>query len=77
MKTHVLTGSKAEIAQNVARIDGVIREVIVFVEEPTDVIPAPMRLGEEDIFAQMEPFMVQVGDADDSREAIYSRMEGE
>ncbi len=48
MKTLVLTGSKAEIAESVARIEGVIREVIVFVEEPADVVPAPI---DEEIFA--------------------------
>ena len=53
---------------------GVIREVIVFVEEPSDSIPTP---SEEDFFAEMEPFMVKVGGADYSRESIYTRMEGE
>jgi hypothetical protein len=74
MKAHVLTGSKTEIAETVARIDGVIREVIVFIEEPSDAIPAPT---EEDIFAEMDPFMVKAGGADYSRESIYKRMEGE
>ena len=75
MKTHVLTGSKSEIADALARIDGVIRDVIVFVEEPADSTPAS---SEEDIFAEMEPYMVSVdGFVDDSREAIYTRMEGE
>jgi len=74
MKTHVLTGSKGEIAESVARIDGVIREVIVFVEEPSDSVT---ELFEEDIFAEMEPFNVQVGGADCSRESLYSPMEGE
>jgi hypothetical protein len=75
MKTHILTGSKAEIAESIARIDGEIREVIVFVKEPSDSVPA---LTEEDMFAEMEPYTVKV-DAfvDDSREAIYTRMEGE
>jgi alanine dehydrogenase len=74
MKTHVLTGSKAEIVENVARIDGVIREVIVFVEEASDAVPATV----EEMFAEMEPYTVKV-DAfvDDSREGIYTRMEGE
>lgn len=74
MKAHVLTGSKSEIAETVARIDGVIREVIVFVEEPSDSIPLP---SVEDFFAEMEPFTVKVGGADYSRESIYTRMEGE
>jgi hypothetical protein len=33
--------------------------------------------GSEDIFAEMQPFMVDVPDVDDSREAIYSPMDGE
>jgi hypothetical protein len=75
MKTHVLTGSKAEIAEAIAHIDGEIREVFVFVQEPSDSVRAP---AEEDIFAEMEAYTVKV-DAfvDDSREAIYTRMEGE
>jgi hypothetical protein len=67
MKAHVITGSKAEIAEKIARFDGDVHEVIVFVDGPI----------EEDIFAEMEPYTVQVGNADDSREAIYTRMEGE
>ena len=74
MKTHVLTGSKGEIAEGFDRIDGVICEVIVFVEEPSDTVPEP---SERDIFAEMEPFTVRVGGADDSRESLYARMERE
>jgi hypothetical protein len=77
MKTHVLKGTKSEIADALARIDGVIRDVIVFVEEPADSAPPPIET-EEDIFAEMEPYTVKVdGFVDDSREAIYTRMEGE
>lgn len=36
--------------------------------------PAPMG---QDIFAEMRPYMVDAQDVDDSREAIYTRMEGE
>jgi hypothetical protein len=74
MKTHVLTGSKREIADKVARIDGKIREVIVFVEEMSVSTLTP---SDEDIFAEMEPYMVRVGSADDSRESLYTRIEGE
>ena len=63
MKTHVLTGSKAEIAEALAQIDGEIREVVVVVAESADAVPP---LDEEDIFAEMEPYMVNVGNADDS-----------
>jgi len=74
MKTHVLTGSKNEIVESVGRIDGVIREVIVFVEEPIDALAEP---SEEDIFAEMLPYMVDANVVDDSREAIYTRLDGE
>ena len=74
MKTHVLTGTKSEIAEAVIRIDGEIREVIVFVEEPAEAVPSSPN---EDIFAEMEPFTVNVGHANDSREWIYTRLEGE
>ena len=74
MKAHVLTGSKGEIAESVSRIDGVIREVIVFVEEPSDSIPIS---SEENIFAEMEPFTVKVSGADCPRESLYTHVEGE
>ncbi len=73
MNVEVLTGSKQEIAEGVARIRGDVREAIVFVEELSDTA----RSQGEDIFAEMEPFTVSVGDVDYSREALYSRMEGE
>ena len=74
MKTHVFTGSKAEIAERVAQIDGTIREVIVIVEEPTDQKPLSSW---DDMFAEMEPYTVQVDEVDDSRESIYTRRDGE
>jgi hypothetical protein len=74
MKTHVLKGSKEEIAEALARIRGEVRQAIVFEEDAT--LPAPTEAA-EDIFAEMLPFMVDVADVDDSREAIYTRMEGE
>ena len=73
MKTHVLTGSRSEIADALARIEGEIREVVVIIEEP----PLPIPASGEDIFAEMEPYMVKAGGVDCSREAIYTRMEGE
>jgi hypothetical protein len=74
MKVHVLTGTKEEIAESVAHIDGVIREAIVIVEEPSDSIPIG---ADEDIFAEMEPYTVKAGGADYSRESIYTRLENE
>jgi hypothetical protein len=73
MKTHVLRGSKTQIAEDVAKIEGDIDEAIIFVREPSDTI-APG----EDIFAEMEPFTVKGGGpVDYSRESIYTRMKGE
>jgi hypothetical protein len=73
MSAQILTGSKREIAESVARIPGEVREAIIFIEEPSDAPPATV----EKLFAEMEPYMVHVGNADYSREALYTRMEGE
>jgi hypothetical protein len=43
-------------------------------EQATAAAPMP---GAEDIFAEMRPYMVGTHEVDDSREAIYTRMEGE
>jgi hypothetical protein len=54
---------------------GEVREAIVFVEEPA---PTEARMSDrEDIFVEMRPYMVDIGDLDDSREAAYTRGEGE
>lgn len=75
MQAHVLRGTKQQIAENLARMPGEIREAIVFVEEPAT---AETRMsGREDIFAEMQPYMVDAEDWDDSREAVYTRGEGE
>lgn len=73
MRTHILKGTKNEIVEGLSRIEGEVREAIVFVEEPADAAPAAPQPG-EDIFAEMDPYVVHVGDFDDSREAIYTRM---
>jgi hypothetical protein len=77
MKTHVLKGSKQEIAPDLVRISGEVREAIVFVDEPVPAASGARTSDTEDIFSEMHPFMVDVPDMDDSREAIYSRMESE
>ncbi len=76
MKTRVLTGSKQQIAQEVASLEGEVCEAIVFIEEPAGAAP---RAGEtvDDMFAEMEPYMPHVGNVDYSRDAIYSRKPGE
>jgi hypothetical protein len=73
MSAQILRGSKQEIAESVAHIPGEVREAIIFVEEPSDAPAATV----DELFAEMEPYMVHVGNADYSREALYTRMEGE
>jgi hypothetical protein len=77
MKTHVLRGSKQEIADRLVRIGGEVCEAIVFEDEAAPARPDSAARDPEDIFAEMAPFMVDVQTVDDSREAIYTRMEGE
>ena len=52
-------------------MSGEVREAIVFVDEPLPTHGATN--GSDDPFAEMAPFMVDVPDVDDSREAIYMR----
>ena len=77
MTAHVLKGTKQEIARQVADLEGDVREAIVFVEQS----PAALVQGEPanvvDLFKEMEPYMVNVGNVDYSREAVYSRKPGE
>jgi hypothetical protein len=75
MITHILRGSKDEIVQRLTLMSGDVREAIVFEEEPTSVEAGSANV--EDLFAEMIPYMVDVADVDDSREAIYTRMPGE
>lgn len=78
MKTHVLRGSKQEIAERLVRISGEVREAIVFEEEAAATAGEPVAGDAEDIFAEMQPYIAK-GDAevDDSREAIYTQVDGE
>lgn len=75
MKTHVLRGSKQEIAESLVRINGDVREAIVFEEEPTALDAAPN--DSMDIFSEMRAFKVDAPHVDDSREAVYTRVTGE
>lgn len=77
MSARVLRGTKQEIADHLARISGEVREAIVFVEDPAPATSGARTPEAEDFFAEMRPFMVDVQDVDDSRDAVYSRMEGE
>lgn len=71
----VLRGSKEEISKILRGLQGEFHEVIIFEEEdmPTsDASPESI-----DFFDAMGPFLVDVQDVDDTREAIYDRMAGE
>jgi hypothetical protein len=77
MKTHILRGSKQEIAADLIRISGEVREAIVFVDDPVTEAAVGQASDAANIFAEMRPFVVDVPDVNDSREAIYTRLEGE
>ena len=74
MKPRVLIGSKQEIADTVLHVAGNVREAIIFIEDPQELAGQPLA---EDIFAEMESLSSRAGDADYSREALYSRTDGE
>jgi hypothetical protein len=77
MQAHILKGSKQDIAEGLAQISGEVREAIIFVDDPALPAPAAETPNSWDIFAEMRPFMVDADGVDDSREAIYTRTEGE
>jgi hypothetical protein len=75
MAAHILRGTKQEIAETLARIPGEVREAIVFVDDPAaSESPATWA---DDVFAEMQPYMVDGPEVDDSRESIYSCQDGE
>jgi hypothetical protein len=74
MRVQVLRGTKQQIAETVVQIRGDVREAVVFVEESLDSTP---KASGGDIFAEMEPFTVNSGGADYSREKLYTCTEGE
>lgn len=76
MKTHVLRGSKQEIADRLVQLSGEVHEAIVFEDDPAAITT---RLDEAaaDIFAEMQEMMVDAAALDDSREAIYARKDAE
>jgi hypothetical protein len=73
MKPQVLTGSKQEIADTLLRTTGEVREAIIFVDEPS----ASSSQVPEDVFAEMESFLANAGDANYSRDALYGPADGE
>ncbi len=66
MKAQVLKGSKEQIVERLSRIEGEVREVIVFVDEP-----GAAHANGHDIFAEMDAIAGRYADFDDSRESAY------
>jgi hypothetical protein len=77
MTALVLKGTKEEIAQQVASLEREVVEVIVIVKELSTASIEPVPATVEEFFKEMEPYTVNVGHVDDSREAIYTRREEE
>jgi hypothetical protein len=82
VKPLIVTGSKREIAEAVARIDGTVREAIVFVDEPQSTMKNGLQNQAQngtavDPFAEMDPFTVRRGNIDHSRDAICNGGDGE
>lgn len=74
MKPVIITGSQHEIAETVARIDGVVREAIVFVDDARSPSSSGSANGHDvDIFAEMAPYTIGQADVIDARDAIYRR----
>jgi hypothetical protein len=77
MTARVLTGTKQQIAQQVANLEGEVREAIVFIDEPAGDGRQSVPESVEEFFKEMEPYESHATDVDDSREAIYTRKPGE
>jgi hypothetical protein len=75
MTARLLIGSKQQIAQQLASLEGEVCQVIVFIEEPAQGQSVPETV--EEMFKEMEPYESHVENVDDSREAIYTRQPGE
>lgn len=77
MSAHILKGTKQEIADRLARLPGDVYEAIVFIDETSPSQAGPRAGQATDLFAEMQPYMVDVPDLDDSRESIYTPANGE
>ena len=72
MMPHVFKGSKDEIIAQINRLEGNVREAIVFVDDSGET-----KSNGTDIFAEMDSHTSGSGDFDDSRDSIYTRHENE
>ncbi len=78
MTTRILTGSKQEIAEQLANLDGDVREAIVFIAEPQVAKNATSTpASDDDFFTELDALAANIDQFNDSREAIYTRLESE
>ena len=77
MRTQILRGSKEEIAETLVRLNGEVREAIIFLEDLESLDSQSASADSEEFFAEIRPSMVDAAEIDDSREAIDSRAVGE
>lgn len=81
MPQYLLKGTKAQLVEQINQLPGETLEAIVYVVESgatDDTAKAVPFDPNEDMFAEMDAYMSEAGgEVDYSREAIYTRMEGE
>ena len=74
MSIQEFEGPKAEIAAKIAQLPGRVTRALVWVEDP---VTTRSESEIEAILAELDKDTVAVGHVDDSREAIYTRLEDE
>ena len=83
-RTKVLEVAGTQVQQTAERLgDRIIRAIFVVEEKVDSAVPDAVRPAKDSIhevealLAEMDAHAVRAGDLDDSREAIYTRLEGE
>jgi hypothetical protein len=74
MTIQVIEGQKSEILEKIAKLSGQVTRAILWVE---DSAPAAGTRDVDAILADLDRDTVAVGFVDDSREALYTRLEDE
>jgi hypothetical protein len=75
MTIQVIEGKKEEIAEKIGKISGQVTRAIVWIEDEGG--QAPNLMDVDAIMAELDRDTVSVGHVDDSREALYTRLENE
>jgi DNA-binding FrmR family transcriptional regulator len=75
MTIQVFEGQNNEILERISKLTGQVTRAILWIE---DAVPSPSVLRDVDaILADLNQDTVSVGSVDDSREALYTRLEDE